>query len=153
MKPTFLIIAYFKNKEKSVLYLSFKAPDAAWCCIQGVNKQKEINMDYLRKWEMLPDVTKSFIMNTMKDAGIDIHELLCDSSSNEQKEIIEDNKKLLTIKEVMELTRYSRSTIIRKINDGTLEIKQKKKSKEKVLIFAFSVKKWLQIEESQKESA
>lgn len=110
-------------------------------------------MDYLRKWEMLPDVTKSFIMNTMKDAGIDIHELLCDSSSNEQKEIIEDNKKLLTIKEVMELTRYSRSTIIRKINDGTLEIKQKKKSKEKVLIFAFSVKKWLQVEESQKESA
>ena len=109
-------------------------------------------MDDLRKWEMLPDATKSFIMNTMKDAGIDIHELLCDSC-NEQKEIIEDNKKLLTIKEVMELTRYSRSTIIRKINDGTLEIKQKKKLKEKVLIFAFSVKKWLQVEESQKEFA
>ena len=43
LKPAFLIIAYFKNKEKSVLYLSFRAPDAAWCCIQGgINRRRLI---------------------------------------------------------------------------------------------------------------
>ncbi len=101
-------------------------------------------MDFLKNWETIPVATQRFITQTLNDAGIDVRLLLRSSSNDEKEEIIDGGKKLLTIREVMELTRYSRSTIIRKIKDGSLKVRPKTKAKEKILIFASSVIEWLQ---------
>ena len=110
-------------------------------------------MSNLEKWEKIDNRTRCYISETMKSVELDINELLRNEGGKDQAEMIEDNKKLLTIKDVMELTHYSRSTIIRKIQDGTLKIKTKKKPKEKILIFSFSIKEWLQVADQQKRSA